>query len=141
MHSKGIMVEKTPDDLARHPKFPPAGHHKYILSAFFSPSPPNVNHPSLIHFSSTPLFRLETSPEKYAHLLKKKDREYLCPIVNYFINKLGHVVFLGGDAVKNLYIHGRKKYKTLTLLAILTGSDLDKYTGIMNSIISSNDGA
>ncbi|MGE5807492.1 MAG: hypothetical protein ACM32I_00020 [Nitrospirota bacterium] len=135
------MVEQTPDDLARHPKFPPAGHHKYILSAFFSQNPPNVNHPSLIHFSSTPLFRLETCPEKYAHLLKKKDREYLGPIVNYFINKLGHVVFLGGDAVKNLYIHGRKKYKTLTLLAILTSSDLDKYASIMNSIISSNDGA
>jgi hypothetical protein len=135
------MVEQIREDPARHPQSAPSGPQKHIFFAFFSQSPPDSSHPSLIHFSATPLFRLETCPEKYAHLLKKKDREYLGPVVNYFINKSGHVVFLGGDAVKNLFIHGRKKYKTLSLLAILNSADLEKYASIMNSIISSNDGA
>jgi hypothetical protein len=97
--------------------------------------------PSLIHFSSTPLFRLENCPEKYSHLLKKKGVEYIGPIVNYFISKSGHIVYLGGDVVKNLYFHGKKNYKVLNLLAILTSQDVDKYSSIMNSIISSSDGA
>ncbi len=114
---------------------------KIGLSAFFCPAPKNSDHPSLIHFSSTPLFRLETAPEKYAHLLKKKDVEHIGPLINYFIRNSGHAVYLGGEAVKNIYFHGRKKYKALTLLAVVTGEDVDKYAGIMNNIISSNDGA
>lgn len=112
------------------------------ISAFFPKSALDTRHPSLIHFSSTPLFRLERAAEKYAHLLKKKDVEHIGPLVNYFISHSDHVVYLAGDAVKNLYLHGiKKKYKTLNILAILTGSDADKYSWIMNNIISSNDGA
>lgn len=40
----------------------------------------------------------------------------------------------------NLYLRGRKKYRSLNVLAILTGTDLDNYTSILNNIISSNDG-
>jgi hypothetical protein len=108
--------------------------------SFFPQGPPNVNHPSLIHFSSTPLFRLEQCPEKYVHLLKKKDHQHIAHIVNYFIGKSGHVVYLGGDAVINLYLRGRKKYRSLNILAVLTGSDVENYASIMNNIISSNDG-
>ncbi len=110
------------------------------ISAFFSHRDLNASHPSLIHFSTTPLFRLERSSEKYAHLLKKKDIEHVSPIVNYLISQSGHRAYLGGEAVTNLYLHGRKKYKALNILAILSGDDVDKYAGIMNSIISSNDG-
>jgi len=109
-------------------------------SSFFPQSPPDVNHPSLIHFSSTPLFRLEQYPEKYVHLVKKKDHQHIASIVNYLIGKSGHVVYLGGDAVINLYLRGRKKYRSLNILAILTDSDIDNYTSILNNIISSNDG-
>ncbi len=111
------------------------------ISAFFSPGPLDSGHPSLIHFSSTPLFRLERSPEKYAHLLKKKDIGHIQPIVNYFISNSDHVVYLGGDAVKNLYLRGRRKYRTLNILALLTGPDVDRYSWILTNIISSNDGA
>ncbi len=111
------------------------------ISAFFSRGPLDACHPSLIHFSSVPLFRLEKSPEKYAHLLKKKDVGHVGPIVNYFISNSDHVVYLGGDAVKNLYFRGKKKYKTLNILALLTGPDVDRYCAILNNIISSNDGA
>ncbi len=110
------------------------------ISAFFPHRKLNASHPSLIHFSTTPLFRLERSSEKYAHLLKKKDVENVGPIVNYLISQSGHTAYLGGDAVKNLYLHGKKKYKTLNILAILSGEDVDKYADIMNSIILSNDG-
>lgn len=110
------------------------------LSAFFSKTPLDHNIPALIHFSSTPLFRLEKSPEKYAHLLKKKDRENIVPIVNYFISKSGYTAYLGGDVVRNLYLHGRRRYKAINLLVILSGPDVDKYSSIMNNIISSNDG-
>jgi len=100
------------------------------------------NHPSLIHFSSTPLFRLEKDPEKYVHLLKKKDSEHIGPIVNYLIRNSGQVAYLGGEAVNNLFLYGRKKYKNLNVLAILNSrEEVDKYAGIMNNIISSNDGA
>ncbi|MEK6742644.1 MAG: hypothetical protein AABZ15_03490 [Nitrospirota bacterium] len=111
------------------------------ISAFLSRGLLHVDHPSLIHFSSTPLFRLETSPEKYAHLLKNKDAVQIGPIVNYFIGNSGHVAYLGGDVVKNLYLRGRKKYKAINILAILTTADIDKYSCIMNNIISANDGA
>lgn len=109
--------------------------------AFFTHKSLDASHPSLIHFSTTPLFRLERSPEKYEHLLKKKDVEHIGPIVNYLIRQSGRVAYLGGEAVKNLYLHGKKKYKSLNILAILTCEDVDKYASIMNSIISSNDGA
>ena len=109
--------------------------------AFFSRDPLHTDQPSLIHFSSTPLFQLERSPEKYAHLLKSKDAVQIGPIVNYFIGNSGHVAYLGGDVVKNLYLRGRKKYKTINILAILTAADIEKYSCIMNNIISANDGA
>ena len=114
---------------------------KKSISAFFSHGPLNVSHPSLIHFSATPLFRLEKTPEKYCHILKKKDVEHVAPIVNYFISNSDHVVYLGGDAVKNLYLRGRKKYKMLNILALLTVAEVDRYSWILNNIISSNDGA
>jgi len=101
----------------------------------------HIDHPSLIHFSSTPLFRLESSPDTYAHLLKNKDAVQVGPIVNYFIGNSGHVAYLGGEVVKNLYLRGRKQYKTINILAILTSADIDKYSCIMNNIISANDGA
>ncbi len=135
------MSQYKTEDVTKLPKPAPEPLRKKRLSAFFSHGRLDVNHPSLIHFSTTPLFRLEKSAEKYAHLLKKKDVEHIGPIVNYFISHSGHVVYLGGDAVKNLYHHGRKKYKSLTMLAILTGDDVDKYASTMNNIISSNDGA
>ncbi|MGE5173440.1 MAG: hypothetical protein ACM3MD_06395 [Betaproteobacteria bacterium] len=135
------MSQHKTEDVTTSPKPASEPPRKKSPSAFFFPGHLDVNHPSLIHFSSTPLFRLEKSSETYAHLLKKKDVEHVGPIVNYFISHSGHVIYLGGDAVKNLYLHGRKKYKSLTMLAILTGDDVDKYASIMNSIISSNDGA
>ncbi len=115
--------------------------HKKGRTVFISRGRLEINHPSLIHFSATPLFRLERSPETYRHLLKKKDVEHIGPIVNYFIDKSGYNVYLGGDAVKNLYLRGRKKYRVLNILAILTAPDVDKYSWILNNIISSNDGA
>jgi hypothetical protein len=116
-------------------------HQKKGISAFLSRGPLHVDHPSLIHFSSTPLFRLESSPDKYAHLLKNKDAVQIGPIVNYFIGNSGHIAYLGGDVVKNLYLRGRKQYKIINILAILTSADIDKYSCIMNNIISANDGA
>jgi hypothetical protein len=65
----------------------------------------------------------------------------IAPIVNYFIGNSGHVAYLGGDVVKNLYLGGRKRYKTINILALLTSADIDKYSCIMNNIISANDGA
>jgi hypothetical protein len=112
-----------------------------VLSFFSKLRPPCDSQPSLIHFNSVPLFRLEKTPEKYAHLLKKKDVMHIGPLVSYFIRNSGHAVYLGGDAVRNFYLHGRRKYKALNMLAILTSDDIDKYTFIMNNIISSNDGA
>jgi hypothetical protein len=135
-----MMFPHKTEDSTKLPK-PAAdqpGHRS--ISTFFSHRHLDSNHPSLIHFSATPLFRLEKSSEKYAHLLKKKDVEHVGPIVNYLISQSGHTAYLGGDAVTNLFLHGRKKYKTLNILAILSGDDVDKYAGIMNSIISSNDG-
>jgi hypothetical protein len=135
------MFRRKTEDLTKHPKSASELPENKCISAFFSPAPLDDNQPSLIHFSSTPLFRLEKCPEKYAHLLKKKDVKHIAPIVNYFISKSGHIVYLGGDVVKNLYFHSKKNYKVLNLLAILTSQDVDKYSSIMNSIISSNDGA
>ncbi len=133
-----ILKMENPTGHAR----PAAGSlPKKSISAFFSHGPLDVNHPALIHFSSTPLFRLEKAPEKYAHLLKKKDVEHIGPIVNYFISNSDHVVYLGGDAVKNLYLHGKRKYKLLNILALLTIPEVDRYSWILNNIISSNDGA
>jgi hypothetical protein len=88
-----------------------------------------------------PLFRLEKDHQTFAHILKKKDVVNIGPIVNYFIRHSGHAAYLGGEAVRNLYLHGRKKYKGLNILAILTAQDVEKYAAVMNNIISSNDGA
>ncbi len=98
--------------------------------------------PLLIHFGSTLLFRLEGNPERYKHLLKKKDVEHIGPIVDYLIDDSGHAAYLGGDAVRNLYLHGRKKYKSLNILAVVPDhDDVDRYASIMDNIISANDGA
>ena len=101
-----------------------------------------IQHPSLIHFTSTPLFRLEINAGTYMHLLKKKDSEHVAPIVNYLIGNSGNIVYLGGDAVKNLYLTGEKRYKNLNILALLPDATaVDRYSSILNNIISSNDGA
>ncbi len=134
-----MPVLKTKDSNAQSkPAGEPAARKS--ISAFFSLGPLDASHPSLIHFSATPLFRLEKAPEKYAHLLKKKDVEHVGPIVDYFISNSDHVVYLGGDAVRNVYLRGRKKYKTINILALLTAPDVDQYCWILNNIISSNDG-
>ncbi len=135
------MVQHKTEQLTGYPEQASELPKKKNISAFFSKDPLDVNHPSLIHFSSTPLFKLEKNPEKYAHLLKKKDREHIVPIVNYFIGNSGHVIYLGGEAVKNLYLHGKRKYKSLNILAILTTCEVEKFSHILNNIISSNDGA
>lgn len=135
------MVQGNTEGLTKYPAPGLTMPKKKGISAFFTKNLPGVNHPSLIHFSSMPLYRLEQSPEKYAHLLRKKDLKHIGPIVNYFISGSGHVAFLGGDVVRNLYLRGKKKYKVVNILAILTGSDIDKYSFVMNNIISSNDGA
>jgi len=108
---------------------------------FLSRGPVNANHPSLLHLNSHHLFRLYKYPQTYSHLLKKKDEEYVGPLVNYFIGEPNRVVYLCGEAVKNLYVHGRKRYKCLTLLAVMPDDDLDRCSALMNNIISSNDGA
>lgn len=135
------MYQHTTEDLSKYPQPASEKTKQRSISAFFSKDPLSDNHPALIHFSAMPLFRLDKCPEKYAHLLKKKDLEHIGPLVKYFINNSGHIAYLGGDVVKNLYFHGRRKYKLITILAILTSADIDKYSGIMNNIISSNDGA
>jgi hypothetical protein len=133
------MLQPT-DDLTEFPR--PASERPggKSMAAFFSGASVADSQPALIQFSSAPLFRLEKCPEKYAHLLKKKDLQNIGPIVNYFINNSGHTAYLGGDVVNNLYLRGRRKYRTLSILVILTISDVDKYSSIMNNIISSNDG-
>jgi len=130
-------IESPPAD----PKSTSACQGKKDISAFFPKGLLNGSEPALIHSSPTPLFRLERSPEKYSHLLKKKDLINIGPIVNYLINNSGHAAFLAGDVVKNLYVQGKRKYRTINILAVLTGFDIEKYLGIMNNIISSNDGA
>jgi len=136
-----IMDEYATKERPGHSIPDPVSTQKKGISAFLSHGPLHVDHPSLIHFSSTPLFRLESSPGKYSHLLKNKDTVQIGPIVNYFIGNSGHVAYLGGDVVKNLYLRGRKKYNVINILAILTTADIDKYSCIMNNIISANDGA
>jgi hypothetical protein len=127
---------------AAHQEDSPANPDRRGVSVFAYKAGLDDTHPSLIHFSSTPLFRLEKEPQKYVHLLKKKDSEHVSPIVNYFIRNSGHVAYLAGDAVRNLYLHGRKRYKVLNILVILScDAEADKYCGILNNIISSNDGA
>ncbi len=135
------MIQQTTKELSGQSTPASETARKKGFSAFFSRDPLNANQPALIHFSSTPLFQLERAPEKYAHLLKDKDAVQIGPIVNYFIGNSGHIAYLGGDVVKNLYLRGRKKYKALNILAILTAAEIDKYSCIMNNIISANDGA
>jgi len=135
------MVQNSTKELSGHASRAAEQPLKKGISAFLSQGPLHIDHPSLIHFSSTPLFRLERSSDTYAHLLKNKDAVQIGPIVNYFIGNSGHVAYLGGEVVKNLYLRGRKSYKTINILAILTSADIDKYACIMNNIISANDGA
>lgn len=103
--------------------------------------PSDHHHPELTYASPMPLFRLEKCPEKYSHLLKKKDLINAGHVINYFVLHSGQVAFMAGDAVNNLYVHGKKKYGRINLLVILTTSDMEKYSGILNNIISSNDGS
>jgi hypothetical protein len=128
---------------AEYPKADAEAARAMRTSAFFSRHHPlKDDQPALIHFSSMPLFRLEKDHQIFAHLLKKKDIVNIGPIVNYFIRQSGHSVYLGGDAVQNLYLLGKKrKYKVLNILAILTAQEVDAYAAVMNNIISSNDGA
>ncbi len=135
------MVQHKTEDLTAYPGQAFELPEKKKMFAFFFRDRLDVNHPSLIRFSSTLLFKLDKSPEKYVHLLKKKDREQIVPIVNYFIDNSGHYIYLGGDAVKNLYLHGKRKYKSLNVLVILTNNDVEKFSCVMNNIISSNDGS
>ncbi len=136
------MPLRNAEDRVRYPgpvSDPAGGEAAPII---LSPADLNADRPSLIHFSRTPLFRLEKSPETYLHLLKKKDADNVVPIINYFIGNAGRAVYLAGDAVWNLYFRGRrKKYKTLSMLAIVADDDAEKYAWILNNIITSNDGA
>jgi hypothetical protein len=134
-----IVVKLKARDLPPNPD--DAYPAKRGLYSFFARAPLPVNRPVLLHFNSTPLFSLDTCSEKYAHLLKKKDIENIGPIVNYFINNSGNVLYLGGEVVRNLYMHGKRKYRVINILAILTSDDLYRYSGVLNNIISSNDGA
>lgn len=97
--------------------------------------------PSLIHLNATLLFRLDRCPQPYAHLLKKKDLTHISPLVEYLIGSSGHVVCLGGDAVRNRHRRGKRKYKRINLLAIMNAEEAERYASVMNNIISSNDGA
>lgn len=138
---EGIVIQYGIGNPPADPKPASAGQINQSIFTFFSKNPTNADQPALICSCPTPLFRLERCPEKYSHLLKKKDLINIGPIVNYFIDHSGHVAFLAGDVVKNLYLHGKKKYRTINILAILTSFDIEKYSSIMNNIISSNDGA
>lgn len=136
------MLLKHVNNIEEQPK--PGGDRVKAkrTSAFFSKHHPLKNdQPSLIHFSSMPLFRLEKDHQTFAHIVKKKDVVNIGPIVNYFIRQSGRSAYLGGEAVSNLYLHGKKKYKVLNILAILTAQEVDSYAAVMNNIISSNDGA
>jgi hypothetical protein len=135
------MMQYKIDTPPANPKPSSVRQAQKSISAFFPKDSMDANQPALIFSSPTPLFRLEKCPEKYSHLLKKKDMINVGPIVNYFINNSGQVAFLAGDVVKNLYLHGRRKYRVINILTILTSLDVEKYSGIMNNIISSNDGA
>jgi hypothetical protein len=135
------MLQPGTEKPSAHRQTARARPEKKGISAFFPRDPLDGSQPSLIYFSETPLFRLERAPGTYAHLLKKKDLQHIGPIVNYFINNSGNVAFLSGEAVANLYLHGKRKYKTIGILAILTDRDTDKYSCIMNNIISANDGS
>lgn len=138
---EGIVIQYGIGNPPADQKPASAGQGNQSVSAFFPKDHTNADQSSLICSCPTPLFRLERCPEKYSHLLKKKDLINIGPIVNYFINNSGQVAFLAGDVVKNLYLHGKKKYRTINLLAILKSFDIEKYLSIMNNIISSNDGA
>ncbi len=112
------------------------------LSGFFLRHPVNNgHHPSLVQANSTLLFCLERDPEKYSHLLKKKDKDYVEPLIKYFIGQVGSRAYLGGDAVRNLYLLGKKRYRSLNILVVTSERDLDRCSCMMNNIISSNDGA
>jgi hypothetical protein len=132
---KGFMFQKRTEELAC---FRP---EMKSITLSVSGETADTNQPALIQFSSTPLFRLEKCHDKYAHLLKKRDMEYVIPIVNYLINHSGHIAYLGGDVVRNLCLRGRKEYKSINIIAILAEDDLYRYSSVMNNIISSNDGA
>jgi len=138
---EGILIQHKIDSPSTDRKPTSAAQVKKSVSAFFPKDSMDANQPESIFSSPPPLFRLEKSPEKYSHLLKKKDLINVGPIVNYFINNSGQVAFLAGDVVKNLFLRGKRKYRVINILTILTGPDIEKYSGIMNNIISSNDGA
>lgn len=51
------------------------------------------------------------------------------------------MVCMGGDAVRNLCRRGKRRYRKIALLAVLPSSEADKYSSVLNNIISSSDGA
>lgn len=140
----GIMLLRNPNKAFDHTTSRGVVQPSSRTAAFFRKQLPVKKRdlPALIHFSSLPMFRLEKEHETFVHILKKKDVDHVGPVVDYFIRQSGHTAYLGGDAVRNLYLLGkRKKYKVLNLLAVMTDSGIDTCIAVMNNIISSNDGA
>jgi hypothetical protein len=130
------------DNPSADPKPATVRKTKKSISLFFLKGSKEVNKPELMFLSQTPLFRLGKSPDEYSHLLKRKDLINIGPILSYFTNNSRQTAFLAGDVVKNLHSYGRRKYRVINILTILAGpDDIEKYSGIMNNIISSNDGA
>jgi hypothetical protein len=136
-----VMAFQKTEDMTGCPRPVSESQCKKRISGFFSHKPVINWHTALVHINSAPLFRLEKNPEKYMHFLKKKDKDYVVPLINYFIGQSGAMVYLGGDAVKNLYLHGRKRYRSLNILVVISEDDLEQCSCMMNNIISSNDGA
>lgn len=115
------------------------GPRKSVFSFLWSGSADH--HKPELTYSNPPLFRVEKCAENYSHLLKKKDVINVGPIINYFVKNSEQAAFLAGDVVNNHYMYGKRKYSRITILVILTTLDMEKYSGILNNIISSNDGA
>jgi hypothetical protein len=138
---EGILMQYGIGIPPANPKANSACQVKKGISAFFSKDSMDAKQSALIFSTPIPLFRLDKCSEKYSHLLKKKDLINVGPIVNYFINNSEQAAFLAGDVVNNLYLHGKRKYRVINILSILTGLGIEKYSGILNNIISSNDGA
>jgi hypothetical protein len=142
LEGEGIMGRHETEGLSLSPDtYPSKSCRENTVAIFTAETLIDASRPALVHFSSAPLFRLERCHDKYAHLLKKKDLRHISPLVNYFICHSGHVVYLGGDVVSNLYLNGRRRYKTINILGILSCADIEKYSDILNNVISSNDGS
>lgn len=135
------MIRRKIDKLPANSRMNTLAEARKTIVSFFSRFPSDPHRPELTHSSPMPLFRLEKCHEKHTHLLKKKDLINAGPIINYFIHNSGQVAYMAGDAVNNFYIHRKRRYSRINILVVLTTSDMEKYSGILNNIISSNDGA